>query len=169
MPAEIANSDQDQFINADLRLSDAGLNGCDNPLDHQFNDDHTRAHQTAAAANREDEDFAVSKFQDRDVANEDSERQAQPGHKPSWRRAINWVKEKQQDRSLRMSDLRPSTSLYTKFENEATRAKSPDPYRSQEVGGDGEAQTQTYTKAAEETVHTFLRQSSSLKYPAVAQ
>ena len=174
MPADIANSDQHQYINADPRQLEAGLNGGGDPPDQQFHGNDAGVHRMTAVADRDGEDFTDSKKPpDGHISNEAGERQNQLRHEPNWWKAFNWVMKKQQDQSIGMSNLRPPASLDTKFTKEHTQVKSSVIYNAreylQEGSEDGEAHPQIYTKAAAETVHTFLHQSCPSKYSARAK
>lgn len=168
------HSTQDQSIVADASRSGTGLHAGDITSDQHINGSHAQVQQTTASADWEEEDITTSKpFPTGPATNDSGQQEIQHNGESNWWNISNWVKEKQQNRSRRKSELPGSLPFYTKFENEATQEKSSGPYYShqylQEGSEDGEAQTENYTQTALEKVQTFLGQGSSATYAAGAK
>ncbi|KIW35517.1 hypothetical protein, variant [Cladophialophora immunda] len=170
METGVSNLDEEQHINLDLDRPEAGLNYDRNASSSWANDNHrssgTDSRQIIGAGDLGGEGgrYPSSRFSSENNAADEASQQQRP--KSAWSKLIDWVKQKEQGRSFSLSNLKPSTSFYTKFE-EGSLASQEKPSGAdnahehpQEGSEDGEALSRVYTQAAAETVHTFLRQDS---------
>ena len=122
MSARATTSDEDQDITADLDRLEGGLHQ-NTSSPHQQSDDNSAEIQRATAdSDREKKHVTYTGPElstDDHVTNDPAPQQNQQAPGGAWSKAINWVKEKQQDRSWETSDLRPSSSHYAMSNGEA--------------------------------------------------
>ncbi|KAJ9602220.1 hypothetical protein H2200_013340 [Cladophialophora chaetospira] len=160
MSAEINSLDHDPDISADSTQLETGFYESNNASQHLLNYDYAGHSQTTASAGGETKEvrFESSQWPEDDHVNDTaSPQQEQQGLKRVWSKAFDWVKDKQQDRLWGTSE-RPSVSHQSKEGNssEVPNAESEDEKPPEQI----------YTKAAAETVSTFLRQDTLAAYPA---
>ena len=171
MATEGSNSGQDQYINIDPSRLEAGLNHSPNTPNQRANDNHissgTDVGQTIGAGDLGGEGgrYPTSGLPSENNVADEAFQEQRP--KPAWSKVINWVKQKEQGRPFRLSSLRPSTSAYTKFDDDSSASQEKPsgadhvheyPEEGSENGG---ALSRVYTQAAAETVHGFLRQNAT--------
>lgn len=162
MSAQTNSSDHNTNVTADPRLLEAGLNESYDSFQQQLDYDHAELPQAAAITGGDLKEVRFESSEcptDDSIKDEASQQQEQPGLKRAWSKAFDWVKDKQQDLSWGTSDPRPSTAFYAKHNEESSS-------EGQEEIEDEKPLEQIYTKAAAETVSTFLRQDTVLAYQA---
>lgn len=172
-----SDQDQDQYVTFDPSRLEAGLNDRHDTSNQRANDDPISREDTDVQQRISAGDLGGGEggrypnpelpSQNNNVPDEASQEQ-RPKPAGGWSKVINWVKQKEQDRLFRLPNRRPSTSFYTKFDDgsSASQEKPLGTDRVQEYPQEGsedggEALSKVYTKAAAETVHTFLRQDTT--------
>ena len=167
MSTKASNLDYDPLTTVDPSQLEAGLYEKVNTSQEQFNYDHPGLSHTTATTDggtKEVRFEASERPSDDDGDEVSSPQQEHHGRKRAWSKAFDWVKDKQQDRATGTSDLRSPTCVHARWKDEAHLESSAEP--THEEGEDGKPLEQIYTKAAAETVSTFLRQDTLAAYPA---
>ncbi|OAL36955.1 hypothetical protein AYO20_03724 [Fonsecaea nubica] len=160
-----SNLDKGQHVNPDLSRLEAGLNDSYNTSNSWANSNHSLSSTNAGDLGGEGGSHPTSGPPSDNNAADDAYQEQRP--KPAWSKVINWVKQKEKVRPFRLSNLRPSTSFYNKFEEGSVASQEKPsgadhvPEHPHEGSEDAEAPSHVYTQAATETVHTFLRQDST--------
>lgn len=183
MEGGINNSQSNQDFNIDPSRLEQGLNDANHDTEERSEHLHASAFDTpadqqtfrqrTATLDRQGEsiiNLAPGSHQGEHVSDEAPSQHEHHRSQPIWSKVAGWVKGAERDQSLKPSNARPSTTLYTQVEDDSSQHQEKPPGSNYAPGhtqagdDDGTGLSQIYTRTAAEAVHTFMSQNGHSAY-----